>query len=262
MQNQPSPPNRALALSLATLLRRYGSKRYRFEANVLRDILAPAYAALIEERRAGISGGPAAQNLLRLIEDWKRRQREPMPIEPLERRMMAGARTVQRHTERTLKSVGIAAALQSEDVLRQIRLSAYLTANAVDEVFQTRINQAATLASQKVLEGRPLTELMREAGQLAGTMDRADLFRARDIAGKVTAQVTKDAYEQVGVTEFIWQTVGDARVRDRHRELEGKKFKVSDGAPGEGLPGQARGCRCAMIPVAPGKRSNQTPIVI
>lgn len=242
MQKQPTPPpNRALALSLATMLRRYGSKRYRFEANILRDILAPAYAAFIQERRAGISGGPAAQNLLRLIEGWKTQQRAPMPVEPLERRMLAGARTVQRHTERTLKSVGIVTTLQSEDVLRQIRLSAFLTANQVNEVFQTRINQAATMASEKVLEGRPLTELMREAGRLANTMERADMLRARNISGKVTAQVTKDAYEQVGVTEFEWVTQGDARVRSEHRELNGKRFKVTTGAPGVGHPGEPHG---------------------
>lgn len=223
------------------MLRRYGSKRYRFEANILRDILAPAYAAFIQERRAGISGGPAAQNLLRLIEGWKTQQRAPMPVEPLERRMIAGARTVQRHTERTLKSVGIVTTLQSEDVLRQIRLSAFLTANQVNEVFQTRINQAATLASEKVLEGRPLTELMREAGRLANTMERADMLRARNISGKVTAQVTKDAYEQVGVTEFEWVTQGDARVRSEHRELNGKRFKVTTGAPGVGHPGEPHG---------------------
>lgn len=223
------------------MLRRYGSKRYRFEANILRDILAPAYAAFIQERRAGISGGPAAQNLLRLIEGWKTQQRAPMPVEPLERRMLAGARTVQRHTERTLKSVGIVTTLQSEDVLRQIRLSAFLTANQVNEVFQTRINQAATMASEKVLEGRPLTELMREAGRLANTMERADMLRARNISGKVTAQVTKDAYEQVGVTEFEWVTQGDARVRSEHRELNGKRFKVTTGAPGVGHPGEPHG---------------------
>lgn len=252
MQKQPTPPpNRALALSLATMLRRYGSKRYRFEANVLRDILAPAYAAFIQERRAGISGGPAAQNLLRLIEGWKTQQRAPMPVEPLERRMIAGARTVQRHTERTLKSVGIVTTLQSEDILRQIRLSAFLTANQVNEVFQTRINQAAALASEKVLEGRPLTELMREAGRLAQTMERADMLRARNISGKVTAEVTEDAFRQAGVTHYIWRTQGDSRTRSEHKALEGKKFKVGEGSTTEGRPGDRHGCRCWAEAVGP-----------
>jgi len=80
---------------------------------------------------------------------------------------------------------------------------------------------------------------------------------ARDQVAKLNGRITQSMNLKAGVTEFIWRTVGDQRVRERHRELNGKKFSWIDGAPNSGFyhtnsfPGQAGQCRCVAQPVAP-----------
>jgi len=50
--------------------------------------------------------------------------------------------------------------------------------------------------------------------------------------------------EKAGFKTFIWQTVGDNRVRSQHAELDGKIFTWEDGADGS-FPSQPIACRCS-----------------
>ena len=54
-----------------------------------------------------------------------------------------------------------------------------------------------------------------------------------------------------GVTHFVWETVGDDRVRPLHASIEGNTYPVSTGHPTEGRPGDPYNCRCSMQPVFP-----------
>lgn len=45
---------------------------------------------------------------------------------------------------------------------------------------------------------------------------------------KLNAQITQQQQADAGVTEYVWRTVGDGRVRESHRHLNGKQFKYSD----------------------------------
>lgn len=78
--------------------------------------------------------------------------------------------------------------------------------------------------------------------------NRAKLI-ARDQVGKFYGNVQKQRQQAIGVTEFIWRTVADERVRDTHAALDGQQFKWSTGAAGEGIPGEPINCRCYAEPV-------------
>lgn len=51
---------------------------------------------------------------------------------------------------------------------------------------------------------------------------------ARDQVAKLNGKITRAQQEDAGVTEYIWRTVGDERVRPGHDRLNGKKFKWDD----------------------------------
>lgn len=84
--------------------------------------------------------------------------------------------------------------------------------------------------------------------RLAIGENRAKLI-ARDQVGKFYGNLNRVRQQAIGVEEFIWRTAGDERVRDEHVSLDGQKFKWSEGAPGEGLPGEPINCRCYAEPV-------------
>lgn len=69
--------------------------------------------------------------------------------------------------------------------------------------------------------------------------NRAKLI-ARDQLSKLSGQLTETRAKSAGSDEYIWETVGDSRVRPKHQELDGKVRKWSQSP----TPGQEIQCRC------------------
>lgn len=88
---------------------------------------------------------------------------------------------------------------------------------------------------------------------------------ARDQVGKFYAAVNHSRQRELGVTRFVWRTVGDERVtgapggpyansEPSHYDLDGEEYDYDDppnaGRDGEpALPGEAIQCRCYAEPV-------------
>jgi SPP1 gp7 family putative phage head morphogenesis protein len=88
------------------------------------------------------------------------------------------------------------------------------------------------------------------------TASRAELI-ARDQVLKLNADVTEAQHAAAGITEYVWSTSSDERVRKSHKDLDGQKFEYSkppivDPKTGRRAnPGQDYQCRCVAIPVLP-----------
>lgn len=93
------------------------------------------------------------------------------------------------------------------------------------------------------------------------TKSKANLL-ARDQVGTLSADLTRVRQQSAGVEEYIWSSSGDERVRECHRELNGKKFRYDDppamwymtkhGKVYSGRhcnPGEDYQCRCVAKPV-------------
>lgn len=82
---------------------------------------------------------------------------------------------------------------------------------------------------------------------------------ARDQAAKFNGNLNRIRQQQAGVTEYIWWTMQDERVRGNptgkypnarpsHWDRHGKKFAYAD-PPSDGNPGEPIMCRCIARPV-------------
>jgi len=78
--------------------------------------------------------------------------------------------------------------------------------------------------------------------------NRAKLI-ARDQSSKLNSALTQQRSQNLGVEEYIWRTSGDERVRDSHRNKNGKIFKWSNPPKDTGHPGQDIQCRCVAQPI-------------
>ncbi len=102
--------------------------------------------------------------------------------------------------------------------------------------------------------GKSTTSILKEVQSAYGVNKRKAAFLARDQMAKLNADLTQAEQTDAGVTEYIWSSSGDGRVRDRHRFLDGKTFKWSeppivDVKTGRRAhPGQDYQCRCVAIP--------------
>ena len=80
---------------------------------------------------------------------------------------------------------------------------------------------------------------------------RAELI-ARDQIGKLNGDLTRERHAEAGVTQYVWQTMGDERVRDSHADCDGKTFTWGEPPADPGCePGEDFQCRCWAEPILP-----------
>lgn len=101
--------------------------------------------------------------------------------------------------------------------------------------------------------GKTTTRMVKEIQIVYGVSRRRAELIARDQTAKLNGHIQKAQQQDAGITEYIWSTTGDERVRRSHQELNGKKFSWDD--PPENSdgrkchPGQDFQCRCIGRPV-------------
>lgn len=105
--------------------------------------------------------------------------------------------------------------------------------------------QAAVIQAQ--VKGTPTKDLAKQIKEIGGVTEKRAKLIARDQSSKINAALTRARHEEMGVTQYIWSTSGDERVRDSHAENDGKIFSYDDPPP-TGHPGDEINCRCVAIP--------------
>lgn len=84
---------------------------------------------------------------------------------------------------------------------------------------------------------------------LNGTIRSRAKLIARDQTNKLNSQLTQMRQSELGVRRYVWRTALDERVRDSHREKEGKIYSWDDPPEDTGHPGEDIQCRCYAEPV-------------
>ncbi|HEX5865102.1 MAG TPA: minor capsid protein [Casimicrobiaceae bacterium] len=105
-------------------------------------------------------------------------------------------------------------------------------------------------------ENKTVAELRgRIQERLDVSRSKADLL-ARDQVLKLNAKITRERQQAAGITDYIWTTSNDERVRETHDELDGETFSwddppVTNEAGDRNHPGEDYQCRCVAYPVLP-----------
>lgn len=154
------------------------------------------------------------------------------------------------------KAIGVdlAAVVTSQDVAPNIELamqrSVGLIRNLTDEV-AAQIEKALF---QAITEGWSTARMAEMLTERFGIADRRARFIARDQAATFNGELNRIRMQQAGVTEYVWSTSLDERVRGRpdgrypkarpsHWAREGQVFSWTK-PPEGGHPGMGINCRC------------------
>ena len=103
------------------------------------------------------------------------------------------------------------------------------------------------------MTGKTTTRILKEIQRAYKVNLKHAKLIARDQTAKLNGQIQRHQQIDAGITEYIWCTSGDERVRDSHKALDGKKFSWdnpplnSDGRACH--PGEDYQCRCIGRPV-------------
>lgn len=140
-------------------------------------------------------------------------------------------------------------------------LKLYIKKFATEEILELREDVEAN-----VYAGGRFSNLTGIIQQRYGVTLNKAKFLARQETALFTAKFQEQRFGEAGVTEYIWSTSHDARVRPQagvtgkarlndHRKLDGRRFYFSDppivdAADGRRAnPGEDFNCRCIPIPV-------------
>jgi SPP1 gp7 family putative phage head morphogenesis protein len=162
-----------------------------------------------------------------------------------------------RHTDAFISHLKRALGVDLEAVIRQEDLADFLddavarNVSLIRSLSQDtfkRIEQAVIAAKIGGQSANSLRKaLQKEFGVSA---KRAELI-AQDQMSKLTSDLNRQRQQQIGISEYVWTTSRDERVRQRHAELEGTTYKWGEPTDAEqGLPpGQPIRCRCVAVGV-------------
>ena len=103
--------------------------------------------------------------------------------------------------------------------------------------------------------GKTTTNIVKEILREYSMTRRHAQLIARDQIAKLNGEIAKKQQQDAGVEEYEWSDSRDERVRTRHHDLNGKRFRwddppVVDERTGRRChPGGDYQCRCVALPV-------------
>jgi SPP1 gp7 family putative phage head morphogenesis protein len=169
------------------------------------------------------------------------------------------------HSKREFGRLGIKLLKEEPSFKRRIKEWRKENVDRIVSLSKAKVDRVEVLLKNKA--GMRVEALRKSIQESVGaTKNQASLI-ARDQVLKLNGQITQARQEAAGITEFVWCTSNDERVRGRpdglypdakpsHWALEGKRFRWDDlpkiGPNGErGRPGEFWGCRCVPYPILP-----------
>ena len=103
------------------------------------------------------------------------------------------------------------------------------------------------------VNGRTTTQMVKDIKRTYGVSKQHATLIARDQTAKLNGQIQRHQQVDAGITEYIWSTTGDERVRKSHAALNGRTFSWNDppeNSDGRAChPGEDYQCRCIGRPV-------------
>lgn len=123
----------------------------------------------------------------------------------------------------------------------------------VSTIPQDTLGEMRKIVYDGFMKGKTTTDMVKELQKAYRITRRHAELIARDQTAKLNGQIQRAQQTDAGITEYVWCTVGDERVRRSHRELHGRRCKWdeppenSDGRACH--PGEDFQCRCIARPV-------------
>lgn len=131
----------------------------------------------------------------------------------------------------------------------QLKLFSSQNAQLITSLPDQELERVSGIVERGLQEGKSYKDVAKEIKNSFGITDRRAKLIARDQTKKLNSSLTKLRQQELGVEEYIWQTVQDERVRATHKANNGKKFRWDDPPKVTGHPGNDVNCRCIARPV-------------
>lgn len=228
------------------------------EAKIVR-LLTPLSDELRAQVAADLRAGRTSERALRaFMRKWRAALRTPAMQEAL----IAAAQRAARISAQRLKAVDptnkrlalAVDAFSGKRLADSAQAFARRNARLVTRVGRRQQARIADLARDALRTGRAMEDVEKDLAKVLGPRDslqrRNIRLLARNEVTTLSADITRQRHEALGVKRERWSSSKDQRVRSEHQANDGKIYNIATGIRGE-RPGEAIGCRCVAVPVLP-----------
>lgn len=158
----------------------------------------------------------------------------------------------ERHTKRFMETakqalgVDLGAVVRQEDLGDLLRNAALKNAQLIKGLADDTAKRVSLTVMNAVTNGKSAKDLRAELTRQFGISDRRAQLIARNEISSFNSDMNRLRHVQAGITEYIWRSSADERVRPLHRSLEGRTYEYGKPTDAEeGLPpGKPIACRC------------------
>ena len=226
-----------------------------YNAALRKFYLNPLFARL----RAGLAKAEAANQawyaMDKVVRQYTALPRAGVPIDQVQKHLNALQGS---HRQRVIKSFRSALGIDISTLLYDPVVTAYMDARISDNVdliktIPVRAHAGLKTRLEGLLQTAPFDESMlyralRNEYQSSGYNLRRI---TRDQTSKITGQLNELRQRQLGIEGYQWLTSQDERVRETHRQNNGKWFLWSNPPVATGNPGNDIQCFPGSVRIAP-----------
>lgn len=151
-----------------------------------------------------------------------------------------------RVAKRTL-GVDLTAVVRESDIEDALRIISQRNALLVKDIGDKAASRLSVIALEAVTTGRAFTKVGEEIAKGFGIDQRRARLIARDQMATLTSELNELRHRQAGISEYVWSSSHDERVRGLHRAIDGRVYQYGKPTDAEGglAPGRPINCRCA-----------------
>lgn len=231
-------------------------KRLTYELRLLiKEYLIPEIPSMIEEVKVKTPNDRADSYLSRLKSIILSLNKKIQPLTDAEKIEAVGTSTqINKFNKHQFNKInesvfGINLFMNEPWLEDQLKIFASQNAQLIQSLPDQELERVAGIVERGLQNGKTYTAVKKEIQKSFAISDRRARTIARDQTKKLNSNLTRLRQQELGVEEYIWQTVGDERVRASHAANNGKKFRWDKPPPKTGHPGNDVNCRCIAMPV-------------
>lgn len=175
-------------------------------------------------------------------------------VEALARKFAARTSTYQRLqlSRQVRAALGVDPVFKDKGLVARTDQFAHENVALITRIPQRLHGDLEAMVTRAAASARPSPKLADEIEARFGVAKRHAKLIARDQVSKYHGSLNHARQRELGVTKFVWRTVGDERVREEHADLDGETFDYDDPPVVDGeeaLPSEPVCCRCSAEPV-------------
>ncbi len=240
--------------TLVALVRRYATRVEEFNRREFDGVLRSVYgadtppAAIRAALQASQSGSSIEQAFRRTLEQSGLDRGE---IDRLAARAFPANGEINRTAFRESMRRALGVDVITGDAALQTSMRVWEAENIalIKSIPEQAVSRLQGQVTEAVRRGQTVADLRKLIVEEFGVTDRRAQLIARDQIGKLNGQLTQTRQQDIGIDEYKWRGILDARERPEHVAREGQTYAWGK-PPSDGHPGQPIRCFPGSTPVS------------